>query len=241
MTLAAADVRFTVPLYSSREAAGYLGVSATTFTTWVRGYERHFPDRPTVTGSPLITDLPAGSRQGPTTPFGGLAEGMFLSALRKAGMPMQQIRPALDLVRSRLGIEHALASKRLYLQGATLLWEVSDDSDVGDEVRQNARDMIVLKDDQYVFRQVIQDHLARITYDFEYATRLALPRYEVALIETDPEINFGKPYSAHTGTPISVVRDMLRAGESVPDVADDFAIPIDELTDFAHTERLLSP
>jgi uncharacterized protein (DUF433 family) len=162
---------------------------------------------------------------------------MFLSALRRAGIPLQQIRPMLDLVRTKLGIQHALASRRLYLVGAQLLWEVSTEDDVDEEVRHTARDLIVLRDGQYVFRQVIEQDLRQITYDDEYARRLELPRYEVAHIVTDPEINFGKPYFAHSGTPLAVVRDLLRAGETIADVAGDFAIPIDEVTEFARLRR----
>lgn len=165
---------------------------------------------------------------------------MFLSALRRAGVPLRQIRPALDLVRTRLGVEHALASKRLYVAGAQLLWEVSTTSGVDEETRHTAQDLIVLRDGQYVFRQVIEQYLQRISYDTEYARSLVLPRYEVAEIVADPDVNFGKPYFTHTGTPLAVVRDMLRAGETVADVAGDFGIPPDEITEFAQRERLLA-
>lgn len=40
------DVRFTVPIYTLTEAACYLGVRATTFVTWVKGYSRDFPASP---------------------------------------------------------------------------------------------------------------------------------------------------------------------------------------------------
>ena len=187
-----------------------------------------------------MTSLPPDRRGGPAIPFGGLAEGIFLSALRRAGIPLQQIRPMLDLVRTELGIEHALAARRLYVVGAQLLWEASTEDDVDEEVRHTARDLIVLRDGQYVFRQVIEQYLRQITYDDEYARRLELPRYEVAHIVTDPEVNFGKPYFAHGGTPLAVVRDLLRAGETLADVANDFGIPIDEVTEFAQRERLLA-
>ena len=235
---AAADARFTVPLYFSTEAAGYLGVPERTFARWTKGSGLGSQDRPTVTGAPLITEVPAESGRGPTIPFGGLAEGMFLSGLRRAGVPLQQIRPALDLVRSKLGVEHALASRRLYVAGAQLLWEVSE-TGVDTDARYTMRDLIVLRDGQYVFRQVIDQYLQRITYDDEYARRLVLPRYEVAEIAADPEVNFGKPYFTHGGTPLSVVRDLLRAGETLRDVAEDFGIPADEVTEFAQGERLL--
>ena len=147
--------------------------------------------------------------------------------------------PAI-LVRTEFGIEHVLTARRLYVVGAQLLWEVSTEDDVDEEVRHTARDLIVLRDGQYVFRQVIEQYLRQITYDDEYARRLELPRYEVAHIVTDPEVNFGKPYFAHSGTPLAVVRDLLRAGETVADVAGDFGIPIDEVTEFAQRERLLA-
>jgi uncharacterized protein (DUF433 family) len=165
---------------------------------------------------------------------------MFLSAMRKAGVPLQQIRPAIDLVRTKLGVEHALASRRLYVVGAQLLWEVSADGGVDQEARHGARDLIVLRDKQYVFRQVIQQYLHQITYDDTYARRILLPRYEVAEIAADPEINFGKPYFTHTETPLHVVRDLLRAGETVEATADDFDLPVDQVTEAAQREGLLA-
>lgn len=234
------DVRFTVPLYTSTEAARYLNVHPDTFAGWVKGYRRDFTDRPPVTGEPLITGIRPDFRGAPSIPFIGLAEGMFLSGLRRAGMPLQQIRPALELVRTKLGVEHALASRRLWVAGAQLLWEVSNEGTVDAETRHGARDLIVLRDDQYVFRQVIEQYLRRITYDDDYARRIDLPGYEVAEIVADPLINFGKPYFAHSGTPLAAVRGMLRAGETIVDVANDFDLPVDEVTEVAQRERPLA-
>jgi uncharacterized protein (DUF433 family) len=236
----ALDVRFTAPLYTMAEAARYLGVSDSTFGTWAKGYERHPPHRPVVTGEPLVTWVEPETRNGPSIPFGGLAEGMFLSALRTANMPLQQIRPALDLVRTKIGVEHALASKQLYVAGADLLWEVSNADGVDKEVRSGARDLIVLRNGQYVFRQVIEQYLHRIEYDDAYARKVTLPQYEVAEVAAEPAINFGKPYFTHTGTPLYVVAGMLRAGECVRDIADDFDLPIDEVTEVAQHEGLLA-
>ena len=98
---------------------------------------------------------------------------MFLSALRRAGMPLQQIRPAPDLVRSRLGIGHALTSRRLYVVGAQLLWEVSTTPGVDVDARNGARDLVMLRDGQCVFREV--RYLELTSCDEEYASRLGLP------------------------------------------------------------------
>ena len=194
-----ADVRFTVPLYTCTEAAGYLGVPPTTFATWLKGYRREFPNRPPVTGDALVTSLPPDRRGGPAIPFGGLAEGIFLSALRRAGMPLQQIRPMLDLVRTELGIEHVLAARRLYVVGAQLLWEVSTEDDV-EEVRHTARDLVVLRDGQYMFRQVIELYLRQITYDDEYARAPGAAALRGRPHRHRPRGQLRQPFFAHGGT-----------------------------------------
>jgi hypothetical protein len=48
-----------VPLYTLRDAAGYLGVRSATFVSWVKRYRPDFAHRPTITGAPLVTSLPA--------------------------------------------------------------------------------------------------------------------------------------------------------------------------------------
>jgi uncharacterized protein (DUF433 family) len=234
------DVRFTVPLYTMAETARYLNVRDTTFRSWVKGYQRHFNDSAPVEGAPLVTDLPAEIHGGPTIPFVGLAEGLFLSALRNAGVPLQQIRPALELVRGKLGLDHALASRKLFVAGAQLLWEVSSEDAVDDDARHGARDLIVLRDGQYVFRQVIEQYLRHITYDEAYARRILLPAYEVAEIATDPSTNFGKPYFTATGTPLHAVTGQLKGGETIEDVADDFGLPVDQVTEVAQRHGLLA-
>jgi uncharacterized protein (DUF433 family) len=229
------DIRFGVPLYTQTEAAGYLDMPPTTLRSWAQGYRNTFPDRPPVHGDPLITHLGKPHSPRPSIPFIGLAEGMFLSALRRADVPMQQIRPVLEVVRERLGVEYALASQRLHLLGAQLLWEVSEDDLLDRDERREARKLIVLKDGQYVFREVVEQYMKNIRYDpdDQYAERLELPGYEVAEIAAEPGVNFGRPYFTATGTPLYVVVGRLDAGETWEDVADDFGIPADHVAEAA--------
>ncbi|MFC6057062.1 DUF433 domain-containing protein [Streptomyces pratens] len=230
------DVRFSVPLYTQAETAGYLGMAPSTFRNWARGCRNTFRDRPQVVGSPLITYLGSPRSPRPSIPFIGLAEGMFLSALRRAEVPLQKIRPALEMVRERIGVEHALASRRLYVAGADLLYEIDDD--LGGEDKRETRKLIVLKNGQYVFREVIDRFLTRIEYDEPgegpgdgYARRIDLPGYEVAEPAVLPGVNFGRPFFTATGTPLYVVAGDLRAGEPVADVADDYGLPVDQVAE----------
>lgn len=223
------NVRFTAPLYTQAEAARYVDMPATTLRRWAK------PQRGQM-GRPMVTSIGPASSHQPTVPFIGLAEAMFLSALRRAGVPMQQIRPALALVEERLGVAHALASRRLFAIGPQLLWEVSAEGELGPDQR---RALIVLRNGQYVFREVVERYLRRIEYaDDGYATRLRPPQYEVADVLIDPQVNFGVPFFADSGAPLYAVVSRLRAGESILEVAEDFSLPVDQVTEVADRSQL---
>ncbi len=94
------DQRFDTPLYTLAEAARVLDVPPTTFQTWVEGV--HQPSGPDVQGEPMVTDV--GAAPGTATiPFIGLAERFVLAAVRKQGVPLQRIRPAIKVLRAELG------------------------------------------------------------------------------------------------------------------------------------------
>lgn len=123
MTERDSRLRFEVPLYTITEAARIVDVPVSTLTTWAQGYVRRFKDRPDVSGDPIVTYVePEGPRR-PAIPFVGLTEATVLAAVRRSGVPMQRIRPSLEALEERLGLEHALASKSLYTDGAELLYD----------------------------------------------------------------------------------------------------------------------
>jgi hypothetical protein len=107
-----ADIRFDTPLYTLAEAARSLGVPPTTLARWGKGYVVHVAGRKPVTGDPIVTMFP-NERGRPVVPFVGLAEAMILAAIRGVGVPLQRVRPALDVLQSEIGLDHALASRRL--------------------------------------------------------------------------------------------------------------------------------
>ncbi len=235
-----ADVRFDVPLYSQAETARYVDMPASTLRTWTQGYQWRGRRATTATRTarPIVTYLAPRRPADPCVPFIGLAEAMFLAALRKAGVPLQQIRPAVSLVQQRLGVVHALASRRLYAVGAQLLWEVAEEGELDSGSR---RALIVLRDGQYVFREIIERYLRRIDYaDDEYACRVLLPGYEVAEVVADPDLNFGQPSFVATGTPVQAVLSRLRAGERIRAVADEFGLAGDQVAEAADRAELLA-
>jgi hypothetical protein len=171
----------------------------------VRGYLRRPPGRKPTYGEALLTSVPG---HGLTIPFVGLAEGMVLAAFRETGLPLQRIRPALDRLRAEHELEHALASDRLYSDGAQILYDYAREQ--GDK---QLRLLTVVVSGQRVFHDVIERYLTRITYAGGWASSLVLPITEEPLLEVDPERAFGQPLFLHGGARLTDVRNRIGAGE----------------------------
>lgn len=222
--------RFETPLYTVAEAARYLDVPASTLATWAHGYVRRPPGRPDVRGEPILTAA-ATSSVSPAIPFVGLAEGLVLAGIRKAGVPMQRIRPALNRLQHELGIDHVLASKALYTDGAEVLYDFAEQQ--GDTPEGlTARQLVVVRHGQHVFAEVIDAYLQRVEFDAdEYARLIHLPGYTTAQVVADPRRGFGQPIFVHGGARVEDVLGAFQAGVSLRAVASEYGVPESELED----------
>lgn len=230
------DSRFTLPLYSLAEAAHYLGVPTSTFSTWARGYERRPPGRRVVRGASIVTAFPAPRSGDACVPFIGLTEGLVLAAIRKTGVPLHRIRPALDALKNEFGLEHVLASRRLYTDGADVLFDISERTKQVADADQ-ARRLIVARNNQYVFNEVIDSYLRRIEYGSDdYATKVSLPAYAATRVVVDPQRGFGHPIFAKSGARVEDAISLFRAGESLETVAAEFGVPIEDVEEALRVE-----
>jgi uncharacterized protein (DUF433 family) len=228
-----ADVldRFSTALYTVPEAARYLDVPASTLSTWAHGYHRRPHGRPEVVGAPILTTLPRPAVRGPVIPFIGLAEGVVLTAMRRSGVPLQRIRPALEQLDSQFGLSHALASKSLYTDGAEVLFDYAESTDDPDLVRA-ARELVVVRNGQRVFNEIVAAYLRRLEFDpHGYVRLIRLPAYEIAELVVDPARGFGQPIFARGGARLEDALALFRAGEPLDTVADEYGIPPDQLED----------
>lgn len=223
------DIRFGVPLYTMAEAARALGVPPTTFATWARGYTRRPPGRRPVRGAPIVTALDEKPGQ-PSVPFVGLAEGMVLAAVRRAGVPLQRVRPALTMLAEEIGVEHALASRRLFTDGAELLFDHA--GEIPEDDARAVRELVVVRSGQRVFANVIDQYLRRITYGpDDYASMIRLPSYERADVVVDPSRAFGQPIFTHGAAPVGAVLGRFWAGEDIDTLSEEFGVPAPEIED----------
>lgn len=223
--------RFATALYTVPEAARYLDVPTSTLSSWAYGYRNRPPGRREVVGAPILTTLPRRAVRLPVIPFIGLAEGSVLTAIRRSGVPMQRIRPALEQLDAQFGVSHALASRRLYTDGAEVLFDYAEAAADPGLVRA-ARELVVVRNGQWVFNEVVDAYLQRLEFDEQgYVRLIRLPAYEVAEIVVDPARGFGQPIFARGGARLEDALGLFRAGEPLDVVADEYGIPHDHLED----------
>lgn len=213
-----------VPLYTPTEAADILDLAPSTFRNWASGYT----DARKHKHAGLITRID--SRRGtPSIPFIGLTEGLVLSAFRESGVPMQRIRPALQRIKDEMGLEHALASKRLYTDGAEVLYNYGQ---TNNEAAKDMDNLVVVRSGQHVLNEVIQEYLKQIEFDADgYARLVHAPRYRDSGVDVivDPTRGFGQPIIARTAARVADVVSRIKAGDGVEAVADDFGLASDEV------------
>ena len=226
MTTEREDNRFDVPLYTVAEAARFLGVPPSTFSTWAKGYVRRPPGRPEVVGERIVASVEAAPGY-PVIPFVGVAEGMVLAAFRRAGVSLQHIRSAVSILQQEIGIDYALASRRLYSDGAVILFDYADaksDSELAGLTEVVSR--------QRVFAPVVREYLKRIEYGTDgWAAKLVSPATERPIVVLDPDRGFGQPIFIRGAVRVENVLDRWRAGEPIADVAEDFGVPAEDIED----------
>ena len=215
--------RFEIPLYTTTEAARLVGMSPSTLSTWSDGYTRQHSGRGMTRQPPVITSIStdAGS---PSIPFIGLVESTVVQAFRQSGLPMQRIRRALQVLAQQDGLEHALASRRLYTDGADVLFDYAERS--GDK---QLRLLTVVDSGQRVFHEVIDQYLSRITFGDTWATELIIPTTSRELLRTRPDVASGEPIFITGGAPLSAVHSRADAGEPLESIAQDFNLDVADI------------
>lgn len=217
-------MRLSRPVFTLREAARYLGMPVSTLHAWGRSAD------------PLITVAPRHGHEA-TVPFIGFAEAFVLSAFRKAGVPLQRIRPAVEVLRKTIGIEHALAAKHLYTDGAEVLFNYANERGEPELL-----ELTVVRTGQKQFSELVRDYLKRIQYANDgWASMLELPTYRDATVVVDPTRAFGLPLLVHGGARVEDLVDRFVAGDHLADIAFDFDVPEQEVEDVIRVATRAAP
>jgi uncharacterized protein (DUF433 family) len=214
--LAQDDPRAAWAIFTVHEASQYLHLPYTTLRRWIE------PEH----GVPLVSSLLAKGHL-PRLSFLGFAEAFVLSAARRAGVPPHRIRDGVEAVRASIGVDYALATKRLYVDKAELLVAPEGGIDIDDPA-----DLEVARTHQIQMTRTVVKQLKHISYgDDGIAATLTLPAFTEATVIVDPHRAFGAPIVRRTGTRIRDIISLWRADEDVQDIAYDFDLTVEEVED----------
>ena len=141
---------------------------------------------------------------------------------------MQHLRKAVRQLESEIGFKYALASRRLFTDGARVLFDYAEQE--GD---QDLAGLTVVVSQQKVFADVVKGYLTRIEYGADdWAERLISPATKSRTVIADPTRSFGQPIFAHGAARVEDVIDRWKAGESIAHVAADFGVPAEDVEDY---------
>ena len=137
---------------------------------------------------------------------------------------MQRIRRALEVLASQGELQHALASRQLYSDGADILYDYAEKHH-----DRQLRLLTVVHTGQRVFHEVIDAYLKRIHFGDEWATELILPVTKRHLLRVVPDVAGGDALFMDGGAPLSAVQSRAYAGEPIESIAADYGTPAEDI------------
>jgi uncharacterized protein (DUF433 family) len=171
-----------------------------------------------------------GSRKDRSFSFYTLIELFTIGQLRSAGLSLQTLRKArLELI-SRFETAHPFALEGLLHNGRQLLKELGDDSllELG-------------SGGQTAFEKVMAPFCQRI--DFDATSKLASRFYPIgkeSKVVIDPRHSFGRPVIDGTNITTEALACLIRGGEALEDVAQDFQLDPTDVEDAWEFEQRIA-
>jgi uncharacterized protein (DUF433 family) len=216
-----------LPAYGLPEVARYLRMPEATLRSWVLG-------RPymTVGGQRFfrpVIHLPVSDS--PVLSFVNMVEAHVLDAIRRQeNIPLRKVRAAVAFLERHYHSRHPLAEHKfetdgldLFIQKAGLLINLSQEG-------------------QLAMRGIVAAYLRRVERDVQGLpiklypfTRKRDPEEPRAVV-IDPFVSFGRPVLAGTGIATAVLAERFKAGESIEELAQDYARSVLEIQEALRCE-----
>ena len=202
------------PMYALPEAARLLRVPTSTLRWWLEGRG----DPP-----PVLRLEPTGSTD---VTWGEFIEAGLLREYRDRKVPLQRLRPVIEILRERFDIPYPLAHFRPFIGvGRRLLFEAQQVADLPSELGL----VLELVGGQMVLDSRVDAFLHRIDFsddEFQLAQRLH-PDARRSPVVIDPARSFGSP--TLRGIRTDALAELVKAGEPPELVAEEYGLTPDEL------------
>lgn len=216
--------------YTLPDAAQLLGLPQARLRKWVRGVV-HIDER----GTP-VRRFPAGSLSSSGEgldrhfDFPTLIELFSVAQLRQRGVTMGTLRQARNELSIRFETRYPFALRGLLTNGKKLLKELGDSAllELG-------------TGGQTAFEDVLDPFCHRL--DFDSTSQLVsrfYPEGRHSCIVIDPQHSFGRPVIVGTNLTTQAIAQLIRGGEHLEMVADDFQLPVGHVQEAWRFEQKLA-
>jgi uncharacterized protein (DUF433 family) len=214
------DLLRRTPAYTFGEAAHYLRLPLSTLRSWYLGQQ----------GFRSLIRLDGKRGEGPS--FLNLVEAHVLAAIRRVhGVPMHQVRPALEYVRKELRIDRPLADAKFETDGVDLFVEK-----LGLLVN-------VSKHGQLALAEVLGAYLKRVERDtrgipiklFPF-TRKSTTVDASMPVEINPTVAFGRPVLRARGIATAILADRFKGGDTLAELAVDYDVAQEDIEEAIRVE-----
>lgn len=200
------DVR-DFPRYGISEAAFYVHVPANTLHAWVRGQDYWTAGRHR-TFQPLIRL--ADQKRGLLS-FYNLVEAHVLRSTTEAGVPLGNVRKALEYVQTAIPGDHPLLTHDFEVSGKDVF------------IRYLGQTINATRYGQTAMREVLEKYLRLITRDRHGFPVRVFP-INSRRLAIDPLFSSGKPIVRDKGITASVLWGRKKSGEEIPEIAKDYGL-----------------
>lgn len=198
------------PTYGLQQVDRILALRSGTARRWIDGYVRLGKAYPPVvrvesTGDEIVT-------------WGEFVETRLLSEYRSAGVPMVNLRPAVDRLRQDFDRRYPLAHARPFVSvsGKELVLKIQDDIDLENGLR-----LVVVRNGQIVLADPARRFADSTTFEDDVAVRIT-PNAEIAEVVVDPLRQFGEPVVR--SVPTEIIAEQYRVGESIDSIAEVYEL-----------------
>jgi uncharacterized protein (DUF433 family) len=203
------------PTYGLGQIDSLLGLPGGTARRWIDGYRRSGKLYP-----PVVREHHTGDE---IATWGEFIETRLLAEYRDAGVPMVNMRPAVEALRDELKVPYPLASARTWLrpEGRELVRVVQDKVQLDPHLA-----LVVVATGQTVaWSRQADRFLTAIdwTTNKRPEPRRLRPVASINEVVVDPLLGFGEPVVR--GVRTEVIRELVQAGESQDTIAETYELP----------------
>lgn len=189
----------TRELYSLPQVDRLLALTAGTARRWLEGYTRGDRVYP-----PVVRESPSGAE---TVTWGEFVETRLLSEYRDAGVPVFNMRRAIEKLRERFETRYPLAHAQPFLdvRGRELVMQAQDEAGLEPPLQ-----LVVVRNGQLVLSEPARQFVESVNYEDGIARSL-YPTPDLREVVMDPLRQFGEPVVR--SVPTEVIAEQVRAGD----------------------------